>query len=276
MNLTLGISPCPNDTFIFGAMALGLIDTAPFNIDIHYADVEVLNQWAGEGRLDATKLSFNAFADVTITYQLLPVGSALGRSCGPLLISLSADTKIDCRNLMVAVPGAKTTANFLLDFYGQVESKKYMRFDQIEAAIHEGVVDAGVIIHENRFTYAERGLHKIIDLGDHWETKTGHPIPLGGIVVKRGLEPEHKQGLNDIIGRSLAYAHKHVDHIMPYIREHAQEMEDQVMQQHIALYVNEFTKRLGPVGEAAVARFLEELSLHRAINLVQPWLLKAD
>ena len=270
MQITLGISPCPNDTFIFAAIALKLIDTRPFEIRFQYADVEELNHWALQGRLDVTKLSFNAFADVTRRYQLLNSGSALGRGCGPLLISLDDPMELELNEITVVTPGAHTTANFLLDYYHPDARRQYARFDAIEDAILDGTVKAGVIIHENRFTYQQRGLQMWVDLGAHWEEVTGHAIPLGGIVMRRSYPDTVKQELDDLVRRSLLYAYEHTDEIMPYIRSHAQEMEDRVMMQHIDLYVNGFTLDLGRDGIAAVEYFLTELAMRRNLELTRP------
>ncbi len=259
MIIKIGYSPCPNDTFIFGALINGLIDSQGIEFQAHLADVEALNGWAQQELLDVTKISFNAFLGLTTRYQLLDSGSALGNHCGPLLISLRDYKKKDLSTCTIAIPGEKTTANFLLDYYHPAAlNKEVLVFDQIESSVLDGSVDAGVIIHENRFTYAERGLQLIADLGLHWENATGQPIPLGGIVAKSSLPPDLALKIEQLIAASLQFAWKNPDAVMPYVRDHAQEMKESVMKQHIELYVNEFTKSLGSAGRQAVKHFFEE------------------
>lgn len=254
MKLTLGFSPCPNDTFIFDALIHHKIDTEGITFKVFYDDVETLNQKAFRTELDVTKLSFHAFAYVTRHYVLLDAGSALGFGVGPLLISrepIRADA--DLSKKKVAIPGKYTTANFLLSLaYPHVQQKEQLVFSAIEQAVLNGTVDLGLIIHENRFTYQDKGLHRVIDLGTYWEHETGHPIPLGGIVVKRGLPDELKQKLNRVLKRSVAYAFANPKSGLEFIRSHAQEMSEEVMYQHINLYVNAYSADLGTAGKEAI------------------------
>jgi 1,4-dihydroxy-6-naphthoate synthase len=251
--LTLGFSPCPNDTFIFDAMLHGRIDTEGLDFEVFMEDVEALNQRAFSGNIDITKLSYHAFAHLTAQYDLLDAGSALGNNCGPLLIAKTPKTASEIEKSHIAIPGRMTTANFLLGLaYPAARDKQEMLFSDIEAAVLDGRADAGLIIHENRFTYQQKGLVKIIDLGEYWETTTGLPIPLGGIVVNHNLPLSIRQKVNRVLRRSVEYAFAHPDASMPYVRAHAQEMEDAVMQAHINLYVNHYSVDLGPVGRRAV------------------------
>ncbi|NND35359.1 MAG: 1,4-dihydroxy-6-naphthoate synthase [Saprospiraceae bacterium] len=258
MNLSLGFSPCPNDTFIFYALLHQKIPTGGLTFEPVIADVEALNLKANRCLLDITKISFNAFLAVADQYVLLDSGAALGRGCGPLLISKNECSVDELRGQTVVIPGEKTTANFLLDFFLPFPVKKLIkRFDEIENSLLSGEADAGVIIHENRFTYANRGLRLIQDLGSYWETQTGQPIPLGGIIAKRSLPPHIQIQVSDLIARSITYAWAHPDEVLPYVRQYAQEMNEDVMQQHINLYVNEYTADLGEFGRKAVERFFQ-------------------
>ncbi len=255
MKLTLGFSPCPNDCFIFDALIHNRIDTEGLEFETQLADVETLNTNAFAGKIDITKLSYHAYAYCTEKYVLLDSGSALGRGCGPLLISKRniAPEEIASGKLTLAIPGKYTTANFLCGLaFPNATQKVAFVFSEIEQAVLHEQVDAGLIIHENRFTYAEKGLKKIIDLGAYWEETTGAPIPLGGIVIRRDLPLELQQKVNRVLQRSVAYAFANPNASMPYVRAHAQEMSDDVMQQHIALYVNSFSENLGQEGRNAV------------------------
>jgi 1,4-dihydroxy-6-naphthoate synthase len=252
-NLTIGFSPCPNDTFIFDALLHGRIDTEGLSFIPVMEDVEALNRRAFAGELDVTKLSYHAFAYLTDRYALLDAGSALGNNCGPLLIARQPMTEPEINAARIAIPGKMTTANFLLSLAYPMAKKKYeVIFSDIEQAVLRGDADAGLIIHENRFTYAQKGLVKILDLGEHWELTTGLPIPLGGIVVRRDLPVEIQQRVNRVMRRSVAYAFGHASEVMPFVRLHAQEMEETVMQAHIDLYVTQHTVDLGGDGRAAV------------------------
>lgn len=260
MKLTLGYSPCPNDTFIFDAMVHGKIDTEGLEFDVELADVEELNRKAFNAELDITKLSYHAYAHLTEKYILLRSGSALGNNCGPLLVAARAIPKENLDDLKVAIPGKYTTANFLLSYaFPKVKNKIEILFSDIEAAVLDGKVDLGVIIHENRFTYFERGLHKVMDLGEHWEKTTGLPIPLGGIVARRAFDKELLQKINRVLRRSLEYAFANPDSSRDYVCAHAQEMSYEVMQQHIQLYVNQYSLDLGEKGIAAVENMFDAL-----------------
>jgi 1,4-dihydroxy-6-naphthoate synthase len=255
MKLTLGFSPCPNDCFMFDAIVHNRIDLEGLDFSVRLADIEALNSSAFAGEADVTKLSFHAYAHCTSTYVLLDAGSALGRNCGPLLVSKrSFSTEEVSRGaLTIAIPGKYTTANFLLSLaFPEATNKTAVLFSEIEGALLDGSFDAGLIIHENRFTYAAKGLKKIIDLGEFWETETGAPIPLGGIVVNRALSDEFRQRVNRVVRRSVEYAFANRGASLPYVRAHAQEMSEEVMYQHIDLYVNEFSVDLGPEGRRAV------------------------
>lgn len=257
MKLTFAYSPCPNDTFMFEPIISGRIDTEGLRFEVSLADVEELNRSAFDERYDITKLSFNAFTSLTDRYQLLNSGSALGRNCGPLLISRSDMSDTEVSNARIAIPGKNTTANFLLSYaYPTIREKKELLFSDIEAAILDGSVDAGVIIHENRFTFQDRGLVKIRDLGEHWEATTGYPIPLGGIVTRRRFTEDLKKKIDRVIARSVAYALAHPESGTEYITCHAQEMEPSVMQSHINLYVNEYSANIGTEGRASVEHLL--------------------
>jgi len=268
MKLTLGFSPCPNDTFIFAAMANGLIDCQDFEFEFVIKDVEELNQQALLETLDVTKLSFHAYAHCYDSYILLRSGSALGRGCGPLLICRPGFDHSSLTEARIAIPGKLTTANFLLDFYQNGCNKEVYPFDQIETAIAEGGIDAGVIIHENRFTYASHGLDKIVDLGAHWEDQTELPIPLGGIVGLRKLPMIVLQRMSGLIRESLDFAYANPAAVMPYVRAHAQEMDDSVMSRHIGLYVNEYSKELDTVATSAITHFLAKCGVESELPVM--------
>lgn len=255
---TLGYSPCPNDTFIFDALVNGKIDTGDFIFKPVLEDVETLNRNALESKLDITKLSFFAFSSVTDHYELLTAGSALGKGVGPLFISLKSFSNPAKEIRSVAIPGKNTTAYFLFrTFYPELTDVREMVFSDIENAVLSGKVDAGVIIHENRFTYEQRGLKKIADLGDLWEKKTGLPIPLGGIAIKKSLSEEVKQAVNRMLRKSVEFAFAHPDASAEYVKAHAQEMEESVRRKHIELYVNEFSVDLGKEGKDAISRMFD-------------------
>ena len=252
MKLTLGFSPCPNDTFMFDALVHAKVDTEGLEFEVVMEDVEALNQRALNNDLDVTKLSYHAFLHCVQDYVLLNSGSALGRNCGPLLIQQKGKTPLTADS-KVAIPGKNTTANLLLSIaFPYLQNKEEMLFSYIEQAVIDGHVDAGLIIHENRFTYQEKGLEKIQDLGAFWETETGLPIPLGGIVVKRDLPLEVQQKVQRVLKRSVQYAFDHPKSAKEYIRCYAQEMDEQVMYEHIKLYVNDFSLDLGVEGKQAV------------------------
>jgi len=255
MKLSLGFSPCPNDCFIFDAIVSRRIDLEGLEFSVRLADVEELNAAALAGQAQITKLSYHAYAFCVARYVLLDAGSALGRNCGPLLISKRAISKDDVAGgkLRIAIPGQYTTANFLLGLaFPSAQHKTELLFSAVEGAVLNGEFDAGLIIHENRFTYEAKGLKKIIDLGEFWEAETGAPIPLGGIVISRLLSDDVKRAVNRIVRRSVEYAFAHRDASLPFVRQHAQEMSEEVMYRHIDLYVNEFSVELGAEGRRAV------------------------
>lgn len=259
MKLSLGFSPCPNDTFIFDALVHGRIDTEGLAFEVVLADVEELNQRAFRANLDITKLSFHAFAHLLPHYALLEAGSALGNNCGPLLIGKRPFSTKEINRTRIAIPGKYTTANFLLSLaYPKAQQKEELLFSEIETAVLNEQADLGLIIHENRFTYQDKGLVKIRDLGEYWEETTGMPIPLGGICVRRDLPAEVQRKVNRVLIRSVAYAFDHPKASLPYVRDHAQEMDEDVMYQHIGLYVNEYSRSLGPKGRAAVRHLFDQ------------------
>jgi 5,8-dihydroxy-2-naphthoate synthase len=270
MKLTLAFSPCPNDCFMFDAIVNERIDLEGLEFDVRLADVEALNKAAFAGEVDVTKLSYHAYAYCAGIYVLLDAGSALGRNCGPLLISKRTITPADVASgaLRIAIPGRYTTANFLLGLaFPAAQNKTELLFSDIEAAVVDARFDAGLIIHENRFTYAAKGLTKIVDLGEFWEAETGSPIPLGGIVVRRALPDSIKHRVNRVVRRSVEFAFAHRMASLPFVREHAQEMSEEVMYQHIDLYVNEFSIDLGPEGRRAVELLFDRA---RAAGVIPP------
>lgn len=257
MKLTLGFSPCPNDTFIFDALVNHKIDTNGFEFDVLLEDVQTLNQWAQEGKLAITKLSYGVLPLVLDKYKVLNSGSALGKGVGPLLISSTADTNQSIEDSLIAIPGENTTAHLLFSIaYPQAKNKIFIRYDEIEDFVlaKKGL---GVIIHENRFTYEGKGLKKITDLGDYWEQKTSNAIPLGGIVIKKELDTSIQQNIDALIKQSIAYGFSKYPVLNDYIRCHAQEMSEQVMRQHIDLYVNEYSLDLGEKGKKAILKLFE-------------------
>jgi 1,4-dihydroxy-6-naphthoate synthase len=258
MELTLGYSPCPNDTFLFDALVHGRIDTRGYGFKVRLDDVETLNEGALYGRLDVTKVSFHALGHVRDRYVLLRSGAALGRGCGPLLVSRDRTGLEELRGKSIAIPGHLTTAALLLRLAAPELWKTAvpMPFDRIIGAVGTGEVQAGLIIHESRFTYQAAGLMEIIDLGAWWEEETGLPIPLGGIAARRDLGRETIETLEGLIRESLKYARRDREASRSYVKEHAQETDDGVILSHIDLYVTDFTERLGPEGESAVRELL--------------------
>ena len=256
MKLTLGFSPCPNDTFIFDALIHHKIDTEGLTFDVSFDDVETLNQKALKGELDMTKLSLHAFAYVLNQYALLDAGSALGFGVGPLLICKNEDLLLQkelSADLKLGIPGKYTTANFLLGIaYPHLKNKQELLFSEIENSLLNGKIDLGLIIHENRFTYMDKGLHQIVDLGNYWETLTGCAIPLGGIVINRNLPENVQQKVNRLVRKSVEYAFKNPKSGFDFIRQHAQEMDEAVMYKHIDLYVNQYSIDLGKEGRKAI------------------------
>ena len=262
MKITLGFSPCPNDTFIFDALIHHKIDTEGLEFEVHYDDVETLNQKAFNQTLDVTKLSYHAFAYAAKDYVLLDAGSALGFGVGPLLIANADFNSAQLHqpnNLKVGIPGKYTTANFLLGIaYPQLNNKQELVFSEIEQSVIDKKVELGLIIHENRFTYQDKGLKKIIDLGDFWEKETGCAIPLGGIVVKRDLPEEVKLKINRLIRKSVEFAFANPKSGLAFIKSHAQEMSEEVMYKHIDLYVNQYSIDLGAEGRKAINMMFEK------------------
>lgn len=255
--LSLGFSPCPNDTFIFHALVHGLVPEAPVFTPPRLEDVETLNRLALAGRLDVSKLSFHALGHVLDQYLLLGAGAALGRGCGPLLVAREpiAPTRLAGRRL--AVPGRYTTAAMLLGLFAPAcRNPEVIRFDQIMPALVRGEIDAGVIIHESRFTYRDHGLVLLADLGAWWEESSGLPIPLGGIAARRSLGKERLTAIEQAIRQSVEAAFADPARAMPYIRRHAGELDERVLRSHIELYVNDFSIELGAEGRAAITEFL--------------------
>lgn len=286
MKLTLGFSPCPNDTFIFDALVHHKIDTEGLTFEPLLLDVEALNRKAFNNELDITKLSYHAYAFLQSSYILLDSGSALGNKCGPLVIAAQPFEPHELATKIIAIPGKYTTANFLLNYYlqtlphykPQIGRHIAMIFSDIMDAVQKGKVDAGVIIHENRFTYTQYNLHKIIDLGDFWEENTHYPIPLGGIAVKRTLPKNILHTLNKVLKKSIEYAFKYPQSSKEYVQTHAQEIDPKVIQQHIDLYVNQYSIDIGEQGKKAVQYMLkvaedtqnitEKASIHFVSDLV--------
>ena len=258
MKLTLGFSPCPNDTYIFDAMVHQKIDTEGLEFDYFMADVEKLNGEAFAEKPDVTKLSFHAFLHLAGRYLLLDSGAALGFGAGPMVISKKLKHFEELNGKTVAIPGVNTTANLLFSLaMKNPVHKKVLVFSDIEDAILSGNVDAGVIIHESRFTYQLKGLHKLIDLGEYWEEQTGSPVPLGGIAAHSRLGKDVIVKVNRIIRRSVEFANLNRGEINEFIRCNALEMDDAVMRKHIDLYVNEFSVSLGQQGKKAVNKMFE-------------------
>jgi 1,4-dihydroxy-6-naphthoate synthase len=270
MNLTLGFSPCPNDTFIFDAMVHGKIDTEGLEFSPVISDVEELNNLAFKGEIDVTKLSYYTLARVFEQFRLLSAGSALGYKNGPLLISRHKIYPDEVKDLTIAIPGENTTANLLLSIaHPNVKEKKCYLFSLIEEVVLSGEMDAGLIIHENRFTYQKKGLKKIVDLGQYWEELTKMPIPLGGIAVNRKLNISMQQKINRVMKRSVEFAFEHPKETWGFVKKHAQSMEDSVMESHISLYVNQFTRDLGDKGREAISVLYAKAAEKGIINEVR-------
>ncbi len=259
MKLKLGFSTCPNDTFIFDAMVHHKIDTEGLEFDVLLADVEELNKTAFENTMDITKLSYHAYAYVSDNYLLLDSGSALGKNNGPLLVSKHKIYPDEIDDLNIAIPGKYTTANLLLSIaYPKALYKKEYLFSDIEEVILSNEVDAGLIIHENRFTYEKKGLLKIVDLGEFWEKKTRMAIPLGGIVINKNINKDIQQKVNRVVRKSIEYAYANPDSPLSFIKKYAQEMNESVMKKHIELYVNNYTLDLGKEGKEAIKVLYKE------------------
>jgi 1,4-dihydroxy-6-naphthoate synthase len=251
-------SPCPNDTFMFDALVNGKIDNNDFTFNVQLEDIETLNQLAIKGEPDITKISFAAYSKVMDEYELLTAGSALGSGVGPLFISKRKFLNPEKEIKSVAIPGKNTTAYFLFKlFYPTLTNVKEIVFSEIEQSIIDEEVDAGIIIHENRFTYESKGLLKISDLGELWEKKTGYPIPLGGIAIRRSIEKSTKNKINDLFQKSIEYAFANPKASYDYVKSHAQEMDEDVRKKHIELYVNDYSSSLGKEGKKAIEEFLK-------------------
>lgn len=271
MNLSLGFSPCPNDCFIFDALVHKKIDTHGIDFTVVMEDVEALNTRAFQQELDITKLSYHAFIYLTYHYALLNSGSALGFNCGPLLVKDSKNIINDFNTASIAIPGKYTTANFLLSLaFPNAKNKKELLFSDIEGAVLSHQVDAGLLIHENRFTYEEKGLEKIIDLGEFWDSLIHAPIPLGGIVVKRTIDSKLQKTIDSLIKQSVEFAFANPESCMSFVKQHAQEMSEEVMKKHIALYVNDFSVDLGNVGKNAIQLLFDKAIETKLIEGVAP------
>lgn len=258
MKLSIGFSPCPNDTFIFDALVNKKVDTEGLEFEPVLEDVQTLNNWVANGKLDITKLSLPAFFDNAGRYAILNSGAALGKGVGPLLVAKKMVEVRDIQHCTIAIPGENTTANFLLNFaFPTALTKIPMLFSEIEDAVLAEKVDLGVIIHENRFTYQQKGLHKICDLGEIWEERNQSPIPLGCIAIKRTIAKDIQQKVDLLINKSLQYAFQNYPELSVYVREHAQTMQEEVMRKHIELYVNQFSLDLGEEGKQAISTLFE-------------------
>ncbi len=258
MKIKLGFSPCPNDTFIFYAMINKKIDCQGLEFEPFIADVQELNKAATDNILDITKISYHAYCFVANNYIILDSGSALGKNNGPLLISKRKIYPDEITSLKIAIPGEHTTANLLLKIeYPEANNKINYLFSDIEEAVSSEEVDAGLIIHENRFSYQQKGLRKITDFGEVWETKVQMPLPLGGIVVRRELTTTNQQKINFIIRQSLEYALANPIETLPFVKKYAQNINQDVIFKHINLYVNDFTKNLGKSGRDAILKLYE-------------------
>ena len=257
MKYTLGFSPCPNDTFIFDALVNKKIDTGDYEFDVVLEDVQTLNRWAMQGTLDITKLSYGVLPLVLNNYAVLQSGSALGRGVGPLLITSNDASVTAVDDRLIAIPGEQTTAHLLFSLaYPNAKNKVFLRYDEIENFVVAGK-GLGVIIHENRFTYQDKGLKKIVDLGEYWEKQTGSAIPLGGIVINRKIDIEVQVEIDALIKKSIEYAFSNYPELNDYIRDNAQEMSEDVMRKHIGLYVNDYSINLGEEGMETIKKLLK-------------------
>ena len=272
MKLTLGFSPCPNDTFIFDALVNKKIDAEDLEFDVVLEDVETLNKWSFEKKLDITKLSYPAFFQNLDKYVLLNSGAALGKGVGPLLISKHnfQHSTFNFQQATIALPGKNTTANLLFSFaYPEAKNKKHMIFSAIEESVLNEQTELGVIIHENRFTYQQKGLHKVTDLGEYWEEKMKAPIPLGGIAIKRSIVKEISLKIDKLIRKSIEFAFANYPLINDYVKQHSQEMSEDVMRQHIELYVNNFSIDLGNDGKQAIETLYKVAATQLPVSSIQ-------
>ncbi len=264
--IDIGFSPCPNDTFIFDALVNHKIDTKGYTFNLHLEDVQTLNEWALQGKLPFSKISYGVWPLIKSKYQLLNAGGALGKGVGPMLIYkkipigkdenkvVQNEGKPTIETMTVAVPGKNTTAHLLFSLaFPQVKNKQFLVFNEIEDAVLLGKVDAGVIIHENRFTYEQKGLSKWMDLGTYFEETFNAPIPLGGIIARNDIPQNEIQLIDSLIKESVAFAFKNSYEFLPeFVKNHSQEMSEQVMRQHIDLYVNDFSMDMGDTGKKAI------------------------
>lgn len=258
----IAISTCPNDTFIFDALIHHKIDTKDFEFSFIYKDIEQLNNLASLSKADIIKISFHAFYYLAEQYVLLNSGSAIGRNCGPLIISKNPFKKEDIPKLSIAIPGKHTTAYFLLkQLYGEIEKTEEVLFSEIERWLINDKVDCGLIIHETRFTYEQSGLMKLADLGELWEQKTGSLVPLGGIAAKRSIQKSDLLKINELIRQSIEYAIKNPDSSKDFIKGKSQIEDDTVIKKHIELYVNEYSQDLGELGKESILFMLQQKSL---------------
>jgi 1,4-dihydroxy-6-naphthoate synthase len=257
MTFTLGFSPCPNDTFIFDALVNKKIDTGDFHFNVRLEDVETLNNLAKKETLDFTKISYGVLPLIVNQYKVMNSGSALGKGVGPLLISQKEVDFNEVEKYTIAIPGENTTAHLLFSLaFPKAKNKVFKRYDEIEKSVLESEDVLGVIIHENRFTYMQKGLHKIVDLGNFWEEKTSLPIPLGGIVGKRNIDDNILMKVDALIKESMEYAFENYPLITDYVKQHSQEMDPEVMKKHIDLYVNKYSINLGKEGRNAIRKFM--------------------
>jgi len=270
MKLSIGFSPCPNDTFIFDALVNGKIDTGGIEFEPVLEDVQTLNQWAIQGRLDVTKISYGVLPNILSHYAMLNSGGAMGRGVGPLLITTADNSRLSIEQLSqlpVAIPGENTTAHLLLSHaLPAFQQKKFMLFHEIEDALIAGEVASGVIIHENRFTYADKGLVLLNDLGKFWEESLNSPIPLGGIAMKRTFRLDIQRQVDQLIQSSLRQAEEALPELSSYVQLHAQEMDPSVQRMHIDLYVNEFSRNAGAEGKHAVSVLMDAYQRLRGIT----------
>ena len=269
MKLTIGFSPCPNDTFIFDALVNKKIDTEGIEFEALLEDVQTLNKWALKKKLEVSKISYGVLPLVLDNYTLLNSGGALGKGVGPLLISKNqvSDIATEISKMSIAIPGENTTAHLLFSYaFPSAHKKKFMVFHEIEKAVLDEKVDIGVIIHENRFTYMDKGLVKLMDLGKFWEQSTGNVIPLGGIIIDRKMDTPIQKKVDELIRKSLEYSFANYPVISSYVAEHSQEMSEDIMRKHIDLYVNDFSISLGDEGRNAVHTLLDVYSKMKGIQ----------
>jgi 1,4-dihydroxy-6-naphthoate synthase len=268
--LSLGLSPCPNDTYIFHALLHGLVEF-PFNIKPHVADVEELNALAKSNDLDITKVSLGVVPNIMRDYALLSSGAALGWGVGPLVVARKSMPEGAWRLARVAVPGLMTTANLLLDLHGGFQGeRREMLFSDVASAVRRGEADMGVIIHEGRFTYERQALVKILDLGEWWESAFHAPLPLGAIAVRRDVPEQTALAVQKAVAESLAYANEHPRASREFVRAHAQEMEERIVREHIRTFVTGFSHDLGPTGRAAIERLVVRAAELRGQELPIP------